>query len=91
MSFTIQFDGNGDPFLFNEGDMGRYETVVTPYRNAATGDSILQRLMVHGTGKFTGGKMANGAPTVQRTHPEILPEDIPAGVPWPTTLGPDPR
>lgn len=91
MSFTIQYDANGDPFLFNEGDMGRFQNVVTPYRDGGTGQNIVQRLMIDGTGKFTGGKSANGAPTVQRNHPPITGDDIPPGTPWPTTIGPDPR
>lgn len=91
MSFEIQKDASGDPFLFFEGDMGRFvERNVGTYVNARTGEPITGRFN-DGSGKFTGGTDAGGAPSLAKGVTSLDPSDIPAGVPWPKSLGPDPR
>ncbi len=92
MIIPVQIDPiTGDPYLFNPGDMGEYrERPIGRYRNAVTGDPLVGRFS-GGQQKFTGGTDAAGAPTLAKNHPPIAPEDIPAHIPWPKQLGPDPR
>jgi len=92
MSIPIQTDLNGDPYLFVPGDMGEYrERPIGRYKNARTGEQLVGRFC-GGQQKFTGGTSSDGSPTLANNHPPIAAEDIPLGVPWPTSqLGPDPR
>lgn len=90
MSIPLQYDGNGDPYLWNPGDLGIFIT-VSPTRNAATGERISERVLVPGTALFTGGLDANGAPTLAARHGPVTGEDIPIQYSWPRSLGPDPR
>jgi len=87
----IQTDSNGDPYLFNEGDMGGgWYWAYTGHRNAVHGGKIYGRKA--GTqAKFTSGTSADGSPTLARNHPPIEPEDIPLSHAWPSHVGPDPR
>lgn len=84
-------DSNGDPYLFNPGDMGSYQLRPTGAYGAASGEPIMGRFLIAGTQKFTGGENADGSPTLAKDHPPILPDDIPAHIPWPRLAGPDPR
>lgn len=89
--FPLQHDANGDPFIWVEGDMGIYVERSTGHRNAVTGADIRGRFVQARTAKFTGGIDAAGAPTLAKGHPPIEPADIPANIPWPSSLGDDPR
>ena len=91
MTDCIQYDENGDPFLFNPGDMGTFVESATIHRRADSGEAIVGRYRLKSTAKFTGGCNADGSPTLANDHPPILPEDIPPHVPWPRILGDDPR
>lgn len=90
MILDIQTDANGDKYLFRPGDMGTYED-RTVGRSAVSGDPIVERRLKPGTAKFTGGTNGEGSPTLAMNHPPIVPEDIPAHIPWPRQAGPDPR
>ncbi|MEP5758066.1 MAG: hypothetical protein ABJ327_01905 [Litoreibacter sp.] len=91
MTISIQTDENGQSYLFTPGDMGVWvERNIGTYRNAATGEPLTGEFN-DGSGKFTGGTDAGGAPSLCAGVTSLDPSDIPTGVPWPKSLGDDPR
>lgn len=91
MTIPVQRDENGDDFLFKPGDMGRFVESASVHCCARTGKPIVGRYRLKGTAKFTGGTNADGSPTLAKGIKSLDPADIPAGVPWPKSLNPDPR
>jgi len=89
--FPRQIDAEGQEYLFNPGDLGRHEPRAAPgYRNAVTGDQLIGLYQL-GDPLFTGGCNADGSPTLAKGVKSLSPDAIPAGIPWPKSLGPDPR
>jgi hypothetical protein len=89
--FPRQIDANGDEYLFNPGDLGRYEPRAAPgFKDARTGEQLIG-LYLTGNALFTGGHNADGSPTLAKGVKSLSPDAIPADVPWPKSLGPDPR
>lgn len=91
MNFPRQVDENGDEYLFNPGDLGRLEPRAAPgFIDARTGQQLIG-LYRTGNALFTGGQNSDGSPTLAKGVKSLSPEAIPAGIPWPKSLGPDPR
>ena len=92
MTFPRQIDANGDEYLFQPGDLGylRERQASNGMRNAVTGEPMTG-LYRTGNPLFTGGQNADGSPTLAIGVKSLSPDAIPAGIPWPKSLGPDPR
>ncbi|NSX56317.1 hypothetical protein [Parasulfitobacter algicola] len=89
--FPRQIDAEGQEYLFREGDLGRLEPRAAPgYRDARTGEQLIG-LYRTGNALFTGGMNADGSPTLAKGVKSLSPDAIPAEIPWPKSVGPDPR